>query len=171
MISRKMEQAINEQINAELYSAYIYLAMSTYFGSQNLPGFANWMRVQTQEEIVHAMKFYGFVNDRKGRVVLSAIDKPPVEWKSPLDVFKAAYEHEQKITGMINNLVDLAVKEKDNTTNSFLKWFVDEQVEEEASADKIVQQLKLIKDSAGGLFILDKELGKRVFTPPDAEKE
>ena len=169
MISKKMEEALNDQVNAELYSAYLYLSMESYFKSQNLNGFANWMRVQTQEEVSHAMKIYDFVNERGGRMLLKGIEGPPTKWKSPLAVFEAAYAHEQKVTGLINKLVDLAIKEKDHATNSFLQWFVNEQVEEEASADEIVQQLKMMENAPGGMFMLDRELGQRVFTPPAAE--
>jgi len=171
MISKKMEKALNAQINAELYSAYLYLSMESYFQSLNLNGFANWMRVQTQEEVSHAMKIYDFINERGGRALLKGIEGPPTEWKSPLAVFEASYAHEQKVTGLINDLVDLAIKEKDHATNSFLQWFVNEQVEEEASADAIVQQLKMMEKAPGGLFMLDRELGQRVFTPPAAEGE
>jgi ferritin len=169
MISKNMEKALNEQVNAELYSAYLYLSMESYFKAQNLNGFANWMRVQTQEEVAHAMKIYDFINERGGRAILKAIEGPETDWDSALAVFKAAYEHEQKVTGLINNLVDLAIKEKDHATNSFLQWFVNEQVEEEASADGVVQQLKMMEKAPGGMFMLDRELGQRVFTPPAAE--
>jgi ferritin len=171
MISKKMEEALNGQVNAELYSAYLYLSMESYFKSLNLNGFANWMRVQTQEEVTHAMKIYDFVNERGGRVTLKAIEGPQTEWNSPLAVFEAVYEHEQKVTGLINGLVDLAIKEKDHATNTFLQWFVNEQVEEESSADGIVQQLKMMENAPGGMFMLDRELGQRVFTPPAAEGE
>ena len=166
-----MEYALNEQVNAELYSAYLYLSMESYFKAQNLNGFANWMRVQTQEEVTHAMKIYDFINERGGRVILKAIERPQTEWDSALAVFNAVYEHEQKVTSLINDLVDLAIKEKDHATNSFLQWFVNEQVEEEASADGIVQQLKMMENAPGGMFMLDRELGQRVFTPPAAEGE
>ena len=169
MISKKMEKALNEQVNAELFSAYLYLSMEAYFKSLNLNGFANWMRVQTQEEIAHAMKIYEFINERGGRITLKAIDGPETKWSSPLAVFKAVYEHEQKVTGLINNLVDLAIKEKDHATNTFLQWFVNEQVEEESSADEMVHQLKMMEKAPGGMFMLDRELGQRVFTPPVAE--
>jgi ferritin len=171
MISKKMEEALNEQVNAELYSAYLYLSIESYFKSLNLNGFANWMRVQTQEEVMHAMKIYDFVNERGGRVILKAIEGPPTEWDSPLAVFEAVYVHEQKVTGLINDLVDLAIKEKDHATNSFLQWFVNEQVEEESSADEVVQQLKMMENAPGGMFMLDRELGQRVFTPPATEGE
>lgn len=170
MISKKIEEALNGQVNAELYSAYLYLSMESYFKSLNLDGFANWMRVQTQEEMVHAMKIYNFIDDRGGRVTLKPIEGPPIQWDSPRAVFEAAYAHEQKVTGLINGLVDLAIKEKDHATNTFLQWFVNEQVEEEASADAIVQQLKMMEDAPGGLFMLDRELAQRVFTPPPAEE-
>ncbi len=165
MISKKMTKALNEQVNAELFSAYLYLSMEAHFKSLNLNGFANWMRVQTQEEIAHAMKIYEFINERGGRITLKAIDGPLTKWDSPLAVFKAVYEHEQKVTGLINNLVDLAIEEKDHATNTFLQWFVNEQVEEESSADEMVQQLKMMEKAPGGMFMLDRELGQRVFTP------
>ncbi len=169
MIGKKMKEALNGQVNAEMYSAYLYLSMESYFKSLNLNGFANWMRVQTQEEMVHAMKIYDFINERGGRVILKAIQGPPTQWDSPRAVFEAAYAHEQKVTGLISDLVDLAIKEKDHATNSFLQWFVNEQVEEEASADAIVQQLKMMEKAPGGLFMLDRELAQRVFTPPPAQ--
>jgi ferritin len=169
MIGKKLEEALNGQVNAELYSAYLYLSMESYFKSLNLNGFANWMRVQTQEEIVHAMKMYDFINERKGRAILKVIEGPPTEWDSPRAVFEAAYTHEQKVTGLINGLVDLAIKEKDHATSTFLQWFVNEQVEEESSADQIVQQLKMMENAPGGLFMLDRELALRVFIPPPAQ--
>ena len=168
MINKKMEKALNAQVNAEFYSAYLYLSMESYFKSLDLTGCANWMRVQTQEEVIHAMKIYDFINDRGGKALLKGIDDPPTQWDSPLAVFEAAYAHEQKVTGLINNLVDLAIKEKDHATNSFLQWFVNEQVEEEASADTIIQQIKMMESAPGGMFMLDRELGQRVFTPPAA---
>ena len=169
MISKKMVKALNEQVNAEFFSAYLYLSMVSYFKSLNLNGFANWMKVQTQEEVSHAMKIYEFINERGGRITLKAIDGPQTEWDSPLEVFKAVYEHEQKVTSLINDLVNLAIEEKDHATNTFLQWFVNEQVEEEASADQVVQQLKMMEKAPGGLFLLDRELAQRVFTPPAAE--
>jgi len=169
MIGRKMQDALNEQVNAELYSAYLYLSMVAYFESVNLPGFATWMRVQTQEEVVHAMKIYDYVNERGGRVTLKSIAEPPGEWESPLAAFEAAYQHEQKVTGLINGLVNLAIEEKDHAANMFLQWFVNEQVEEESSADAIVQKLKLMADAPGGLYMLDNQMGQRVFTPPAGE--
>ena len=168
MISKKMEDALNGQVNAELYSAYLYLSMEAYFTSLNLFGFAKWMRVQTQEEMTHAIKIYDFVHQRGGRMVLDAIEKPQSQWKSPLAVFEAVYKHEQKVTGLINELVNLAIREKDHATNSFLKWFVDEQVEEEANADAIVQDLKRVGKASEGLFLMDRELATRRYTPPPA---
>ena len=169
MISKKMERALNDQVNAELYSAYLYLSMVAYFESVNLAGFAAWMKAQTQEEVMHAMKIYDFINERGGRVILTAIDTPPSEWDSPLAAFEAAYAHEQLVTGRINDLVNLAVEEKDHATNSFLQWFVNEQVEEETSVDDVVQNLKMAQDAPGALFMIDRELGRRVFTPPATE--
>jgi ferritin len=124
------------------------------------------MRAQTQEEAVHAMKIYDYINERGGRVILKAIDEPAVKWKSPLAAFEAAYKHEQLVTGRINDLVDLAIKEKDHAANTFLQWFVNEQVEEETSADAVVQQLKMAEGAPGALFMIDREMGQRVFTPP-----
>jgi len=171
MIGKKMQEALNEQINAELYSAYLYLSMEAFFQSINLPGFANWMRVQTQEELMHAMKMYDYVNERGGRVTLKSIADPPAEWESPLAVFEAVYEHEQKVTGLINNLVNLAMEQKDHAANMFLQWFVNEQVEEERSADEIVQKIKLMADAPGAMYTLDNEMGQRVFTPPATQGE
>ncbi len=171
MISKKIEGALNKQVNAELFSAYLYLSMEAFFRSKNLNGFANWMKVQTQEEMTHVMKIYDFIDERGGRITLKAIEGPQTEWDSPLAVFEAVYEHEQKVTGLINDLVDLSIKEKDHATNSFLQWFVSEQVEEEASADAAIQQLKMVESAPGGMFMFDRELGQRVFTPPAAEGE
>jgi len=163
MITKKIQAGFNEQINHEFYSAYLYLSMAAYFHSLNLEGFASWMRVQTKEETAHAMKFLDHLRDRGARVELEAIDKPKMKWTSPLDAFKAAYEHEKFITGRINGLYKLAEKGADYAAKVFLDWFVKEQVEEEASASKIVQMLGRIKDSGAGLIMLDKELGKREF--------
>ncbi|NCO94354.1 MAG: ferritin [Armatimonadetes bacterium CG_4_10_14_3_um_filter_66_18] len=168
MLDPKMQDAFNDQINAELYSSYLYLSMAAHFESINLAGFANWMRVQVQEENFHAMKMYDFVNERRGRVVLAAIDEPKAEWTSPLEVFQDTYEHETKVTGLINNLVTVARELKDHASDSFLQWFVGEQVEEEQNADKIVQELKLMEGFPGGLFMIDRELAARVFVPPVA---
>ena len=166
MLSKKIQDAFNDQLNSEAYSAYLYLSMSAYFESINLRGFASWMRVQTQEETVHTMKFYDFINERNGRVELAAVEAPPTEWDSPLAVFEAAYAHVQKVTARINALVDLAAGQSDHASEIFLQWFVTEQVEEESSADEVIQKLKLMADAPGGLFMLDQELAQRVFTPP-----
>jgi ferritin len=152
---------MNEQIKNELYSAYLYLSMSAYCESANLPGFAHWMRVQAQEEVGHAMKFYGFIHDRGGRVLLQAIDQPPVEFQSPLAVFEQTLVHEQKVTGMIHNLYALAVQEKDYASQVFLQWFVDEQVEEEKNATQLVELLKMVGDKGHALVMVDRQLAKR----------
>ena len=161
MLSEKMENALNGQLNAELYSAYLYLSMNAYFKSVNLDGFANWMYYQAQEEVTHAMKFYDFINSRGGRVKLAQIDAPATEWNSPLAVFEATLEHEQKVTGLINDLVELALEEHDHATNIFLQWFVSEQVEEEESVGGVLEQLRLMGEAKGGLFMIDRELAKR----------
>ncbi len=166
MISDKMQEAMNKQINAELWSSYLYLSMAAYFDSVNLSGSANWMKCQAQEELTHAVKFYNYVVERGGRVKLSAVDNVPTEWDTPLKVFEDTYEHETKVTAMIHNLVDMANQEKDYASIAFLQWFITEQVEEEASADEIVQKLKLAGDRGAGLFMIDRELGARVFTLP-----
>jgi len=165
-----MLDELNRQVNAELYSSYLYLSMAAYFESINLKGFANWMKIQAQEEVTHAMKFFDYINERGGRVTLDTIKKPPAEWKSPLDVFETTYKHEVNVTKMINSLVDLAIREKDHATYNMLQWFVAEQVEEEASADAIRQQLKFIGKDGRGLLMLDRELSRRVFTPPAQEE-
>ena len=169
MLSNKMEAAINQQINAEMYSSYLYLSMATYFESTSLEGMSNWMRQQAQEEMFHGMKMFDFVCERGGRVTLMAIDEPPSEWTSVLDVFENVLAHEQKVTGLINDLVNLALDERDHATNIFLQWFVSEQVEEEDTAGGLVDKLKLIGNDANGLFMLDTELGNRVFTLPVKE--
>ena len=166
MLSDKMEAAINQQINAEMYSSYLYLSMATYFESISLGGLANWMRQQAQEEMFHGMKMFDFVCERGGRVILKAIDEPPSEWSSVLDVFENVLAHEQKVTGLINDLVNLAMDERDHATNIFLQWFVSEQVEEEDTAGGLVDKLKLIGGDANGLFMLDTELANRLFTLP-----
>ncbi|MBN2383450.1 ferritin [bacterium] len=166
MLSKKMSKAMNHQVNRELYSAYLYLSMAAYFRSINLNGFANWMEIQCQEEMTHAQKFYQFIDERGEKVVLEAIEAPPHTWKTPLQVFEETFKHEQHVTSLINNLVKLAQTENDYASHSFLQWFVNEQVEEESTADDIVQQLKLVGNQGQGLFMLDRELGQRVFTMP-----
>jgi len=161
MLNEAIQDAINEQIKNELYSAYLYLSMSAYCESANLPGFAHWMREQAKGEVGHAMKLYEFVNDRGGRVLLKAIDQPPIEFRSPLDVFEKTLEHERKVTEMINNLYSLAIQEKDYASQTFLQWFIDEQVEEEKSASQILEQLKMIGESTVPLITLDRQLAQR----------
>lgn len=161
MIGKKMEAALNEQVNAELYSSYLYLSMAAYFESTNWPGMATWMRLQAEEEKMHGLKFFDYIVDRGGRVKLTTIAAPETEWASPLATFQAAYAHEQKVTSLINDLVKLSREEGDTASDIFLQWFVTEQVEEEKNADDIVQKLTLIKEAPQALFMLDKELGAR----------
>jgi ferritin len=161
MIGKKMLDALNEQINAELYSSYLYLAMAADFQAKNLKGFAKWMEVQAKEEAGHAQRIYEFLVDRGGRIALKAIAAPPGEWKSPLAAFEDSYAHEQKVTGLIHKLADLAAAEGDHAAAVMLQWFVTEQVEEEANASEIVEKLKLVKDSVQGLFMMDSLLGQR----------
>jgi ferritin len=156
-----MQDAINEQINKELYSGYLYLSMAAYFESTGLPGFATWMRAQSQEELEHALKFFDYVNERGGRVELEAIEKPTVAWESPLAVFEATYEHEQMVTALINNLYKVALEENDYASQVMLHWFIDEQVEEEASVSQIVDSLERVGDKGQGLIMLDRALGQR----------
>lgn len=162
MPSDKVQAAFNQQINAELYSAYLYLSMSAHFEASNLPGFAHWMRVQNQEETVHAMKLFDFLNSRGGRVALQPIAQPPVEFKSPLDVMEQSLEHERHVTSLINQLYELAGAEKDYPAQVLLQWFINEQVEEEKSADEIVERLRRIGDNGMGLLMMDEHLAGRV---------
>jgi ferritin len=161
MIGKKMLDALNEQINAELYSSYLYLAMAAEFQARSLKGFANWMEVQSREEAGHAKKLYDFLVERGGRIALKAIAAPPAEWKSALAAFEDSYAHEQKVTGMIHKLVELAEAEGDHAAAVMLQWFVTEQVEEEANASEIVEKLRLVKDSPQGLFMMDSLLAQR----------
>jgi ferritin len=161
MLSKKLEGALNKQINAELYSSYLYLSMAASFAEQNLKGFAKWMSVQAKEENTHAMKIYNYVIERGGKVVLQAIAQPKTDWDSTLEVFKDTLAHEQKVTGLISDLVNMAAAEKDHATSAFLQWFVTEQVEEEANATEAVHKLTMIGDSKGSLFMLDHQMGKR----------
>jgi len=161
MLSKKMEEALNKQVNAELFSSYLYLAMAADFEAKNLPGFAHWLKLQAKEENGHALKLYEYINNRRSRVTLAAISAPPAEWATPLAAFEAVLAHEQKVTGLINKLVELAAAEKDNATSIVLQWFVTEQVEEEKNADAIVAQLKMIGESPHGLIMLDRALAQR----------
>lgn len=166
-MNEQIERMMNEQLNFELYSAYIYYSMANYFESINLPGAAHWMRTQVLEEVGHAAKFASFINERNGRVKLDKIDAPQVGWESPLAVFQDAYHHETIVSSRINKILDVALKNSDHAAANFLQWFVAEQVEEEASTDGVVQQLKLVDQSKGGLFMLDRELAARpVVLPP-----
>ena len=171
MLTEKMQTALNGQLNAELYSSYLYLSMNAYFKSVNLDGFANWMYYQAQEELEHSLKFYDFVIQRGGKVQLTQIEAPPTEWDSPMAVFEATLAHEQKVTGLINDLVEIALEERDHATNIFLQWFVSEQVEEEESVGGVLEQLKLMGDAKGGLFMIDRELAKRSPSGGSEESE
>lgn len=166
MLDKRVEDAINDQLNFELYSAYIYYSMQSWFENQGMTGFANWMAVQVKEEMSHAQIMFNYVNERGGRVLLAGIAGPANDWKSPLHIFQTALEHEQIVTGRINKIMDLAIEIKDHATVQFLQWFVAEQVEEEASAGEIVNKLEWAQDAAGALYQIDKELGARVFTVP-----
>jgi ferritin len=161
MLSKKMEKALNAHMNEELYSFYIYLAMSAYLDSAYLKGMAGWMQAQAKEEMAHAMKFFSYIQERNAEVTLLAIAQPPKTWDGPLPVFENAYAHEKHITSRINALYEMAIKEGDHATAGFLQYFIKEQVEEEASVDPIVHRLKLAGDSGGALFMLDRELGMR----------
>ena len=166
MISKKMASALNEHLNKELYSSYLYLSMQAYCENAGLKGLSNWFNVQVQEEIFHAQKFYKYILNQGEKVILEVIEKPQSKFNSTFDLFEKTLKHEKEVTSRINRLVDLAKKEKDHATDGMLQWFVSEQVEEETSANDIIQQLKLIGKDGSGLFMLDKELGQRVFTPP-----
>jgi ferritin len=165
MLSEKMEKALNGQLVAELYSAYLYLSMAAYFDARKLPGFANWMRVQAQEEVSHGMKFYSYVNEQGGRVVLGPIEGPATAWDSPVAAFEHVLAHEQKVTALINELVKLAAEEKDRATADFLQWFVEEQEEEEESAQGVLDK---VKGAGAEPAAVDAELGTRVSKPPAA---
>lgn len=161
MLKEKVEAALNSQINEELYSSYLYLSMAAYFESQNFSGFSNWMRIQAQEEYGHAMKIYNYILDRDGNVSLQRIEAPKGTWKSHIVAFEDALKHEQKVSKSIYDLVELSFSEKDHATNTFLQWFVNEQVEEESTVLKITERLKLTGDNKGALFMFDRELGMR----------
>jgi ferritin len=169
MLKKKVLKALTRQINEEMYSGYLYLSMESYFHSISLSGFATWMRVQAQEELYHGMKLYDFVHERGGRVILDAINRPDSKWTTPLIAFEQVMAHEEKVTALINELMDLATAEQDHATKIFLQWFVSEQVEEEASVGEVLNKLRLIQNDSSGLFMLDAELAKRAFTPPAKE--
>lgn len=166
MLSDKMTKILNEQVQKEFYSAYLYLSMEAYFLHQNLDGFANFFHVQVQEERDHALKFFSYINQAGGKIELMQIDAPQVEFASAEHVFELTLEHEQLVTKSIYNMVDQAIEERDHATNNFLQWFVTEQVEEESTMDQVLKKLRLIKNASQGLFMLDAELAKRVYTPP-----
>jgi ferritin len=176
MIKKKMEEALNKQINEEMFSFYLYLAMSADFESKSLMGFSHWMKTQAQEELLHALKFYNHILERGGHVELQAIAQPKKQWSSPLNAFEEALAHEEHITTCINDLMTVAIEEKDHAAQNLLKWFVDEQVEEEANATEIVDKLRMIGDHGPMLLMQDKELGARPqgpnpFFPPAAAAE
>jgi ferritin len=161
MISKKISDAINRQINREFYSAYLYFSMASYFESINLKGFAHWMEIQSKEEFSHGKKLYDFLIERGGRPIMQDIEAPPSEWKSPTNVYEETYNHERAVTEMINDLVNLAKDEKDHATTVFLQWFINEQVEEEASSNEILQKLKMVGEKGHVLLMIDRELAQR----------
>ena len=165
-MKKKMEKAFNKQVNAELYSSYLYLSMESYFQSISLTGFAKWMRGQVQEEMFHGIKIYDYIHERGGKAQFEAIDKPESDWESPLVAFEHILAHEKKVTQLINDLIDTSLEVRDHAAKAFLDWFIIEQVEEEATVGEIVDRLRLIGDDRSGLFMLDSELSKRVFTIP-----
>lgn len=163
MIGERLAQAINDQIKNELESSYIYLSMAGYFHSVSLDGMAHWMRCQAHEEMVHAMKFFGHLDDRGGKIVLRDIKQLKTEWTSPLEAFQDAYRHEQFISGKINDLTTICREEREYASEPLLAWFADEQVEEEVSAGKIAAELEMVGDDKSALLMLDRELGQRAF--------
>ena len=165
MLNKRLEIELNNQLNAELYSAYLYLSMASFLADKNLNGFSNWMKIQFQEEQAHAMKLYQFIIDRGGKVILEKIGKPQAEWAGIVEVYEAVLQHEQKITASINNLINIAYEEKDHASVAELQWFVTEQVEEEAGVSDIIDQLRMIDGKGAGLFMLDREMKERVFKP------
>lgn len=166
MLSERMRDALNEQLNKELYSAYLYLSMSAHSTFTGLKGFANWFMVQYQEEMLHAMKIYDYINDQGEKVKLKEVAQPPTDFGSPLEMFEKTLEHEKFVTKLINDLVNLAIEERDHASTIFLQWFVTEQIEEEANDSEIIAKLKLVGKDGNGLFMVDNELAARVFTPP-----
>ncbi len=165
MISKKIEQLLNDQMNFEIFSAYVYRAMGAYCDVRDLSGFSNWFKVQAQEEEMHAEKIYNFVLDRGGEPVYKGFGDPGHDWESVIKVFEEALGHEQVVTERFNNLMTEAVKENDHATRSFLNWFIDEQVEEEATAQSVVNQLKILGDSGHGILMMDREMAARKFVP------
>ncbi|MBD3317099.1 MAG: ferritin [Chitinivibrionales bacterium] len=166
MLSQKMADALNAQVNREMYSAYLYMAMSSHSAEKGLKGFANWFMVQYHEEMLHAMKIFEYIQRQGSIAVVGQIDRPPAEWSSPLDMFERTLEHEKKVTAWINDLMELAIAEKDHATRIFLQWYVTEQVEEEENDNDLIAQLKMIGDDKQGLMLLDRELAQRMTTVP-----
>ena len=160
-LSKSLEDALNKQLNAELYSAYLYLAMAAYLEDEGYFGTAHWMQVQAKEELSHAMKIYNYLFDRNARPIMESIEKPPAQWNGFKHVFESALEHERKITDSIYKIVDLAHKEGDHATHEFLEWFVEEQVEEEKTITEILDKIKIVKETEIGIYMIDKELGER----------
>lgn len=161
MLTKRMETELNKQINAEYWSAYLYLSMSAFAEDKGFPGVANWMRIQYEEEITHALKFFDYVVDRGGKITLMPIAEVPNKWKDVLEIFEETLKHEQHVTSLINNLMDVAIEEKDHATKSFLQWYVDEQVEEEASVNEILDQLRMVQGQGNGLYMIDREMKNR----------
>lgn len=166
MISERLMKALNDQVNYEFYSSYSYLAMAAYAEAEDLKGFANFFRVQAQEELFHAMKFYDYINQMDGKVILQQIDRPQIDFDSVLHLFEAGYEHEKTVTQRIYSLTDIATEEREHATISLLKWFIDEQVEEESNFKSIITKLKRAESNPAALYMLDDELATRTFTPP-----
>lgn len=170
MLKEKMQNALNEQINKELYSSYLYLSMSAYAQSLGLLGVANWMKIQAQEELTHANKFFDYVHERNGKVTLKAIDAVDTEFGSVIELFERVLEHEEYVTSLINGLVDISIEISDHASRSMLMWFVDEQVEEEANVQGIIDSLKMVEGNGQGLFLIDKDLSTRVFVDSTQSK-
>jgi len=162
-MNKRVEEALNKQLGAELYSSHLYLSMAAYLTDQNLNGFANWMKVQSEEERTHAMKFFDFIDDRDGRIEIGKLDEPKKEWNGVIDIFEEVLKHEKHVTSLINDVAAIAEEEKDRATMNFLKFFIDEQVEEEATVSDLLDQLKLIDGNGTGLFMLDKEAKTRIL--------
>jgi len=168
MLKKIVEDALNKQINEEFFSSYLYLSMAAYFESKNLKGFANWMKVQSQEEMIHVTKLFNYINERQGKVKLGAIKAPQNDWENPIKVFEEVVSHEKCISALMNEIMTLVMNENDHAAVSFLQWFIEEQVEEEAHTSDMLEQLKLIDGKGTGLFMLDREALQRVFVPPVA---
>lgn len=169
MLSDKMQKELNNQINAEFWSAYLYLSMTAFFEGKNLPGFANWMNIQYQEETTHALKLFKYIIERGGSVTLKPIEEVKTTWNDEIEIFQDTLDHERHVTALINNLVNIAIEEKDHATNNVLQWFVSEQVEEEAGVEEVLEQLKMLEGNKHGLLMLDRELKQRTFVDETIE--